>query len=224
MAKITSGEYVYQELKKQIMFLQLLPGQQINETETAARFHVSRTPIREAFRRLEMEGLIDIKPQSGTTVSLIDIDEISDILYIREKLELCILHDIKNLSESQILKLRVLLLQEKELIEQHGDPFEKAQQFLELDNLLHEKFFKLANKSTIWKRISQDQPHYNRIRVLTNAYAAADLRTLYEEHISIVNALVDYDYQALNDLYKHHIYGGMDTLAKIVNENRNYFK
>ncbi|MGL5540635.1 MAG: GntR family transcriptional regulator [Erysipelotrichaceae bacterium] len=224
MAKMTSSEYVYQELKKQIMFLQLRPGQQINETETADRFKVSRTPIREAFRRLEMEGLIDIKPQSGTTVSLIDIDEISDILYIREKLELSVLQEIKNLSESQIIKLRVLLLQEKEMIDHDGDLFEMSQKFLELDNRLHEKFFTLANKSSIWKRISQDQPHYNRIRVLTNVYVKSDLYKLYEEHVAIVSALVNQDYQTLTDLYKKHVYGGMESLATIVNENREYFR
>lgn len=224
MAKMTSSEFVYRELKKEIMFLVLKPGQQINETETANRFHVSRTPIREAFRRLEIEGLIDIKPQSGTTVSLIDIDEISDILYIRERLELAILRDIGRLSESSIVKLRIALLEEKALIEEDIDPIERSQRFLVLDNALHETFFLLANKASIWKRIAQDQPHYNRIRVLTNLYVKTDLEGLYIEHKQIVDYVIKVDLVALEDLYSKHIYGGMDSLAEIVNQNKGYFK
>lgn len=224
MAKITSSEYVYRELKKGIMFLSLKPGQQINETETAEYFGVSRTPIREAFRRLEIEGLVDIKPQSGTTVSLIDIDEISDILYVREKLELSVLKDIGRLSESQIIKLRVALLQEKEVLDSELDQVERSQQFLALDNTLHESFFNLANKTSIWKRIAQDQPHYNRIRVLTNLYQTADLESLYEEHKKIVECVIHQDYETLEQLYKHHIYDGMESLAEIVNQHQSYFK
>lgn len=224
MAKMTSSEFVYRELKKEIMFLVLKPGQQINETETANRYNVSRTPIREAFRRLEIEGLIEIKPQSGTTVSLIDIDEISDILYIRERLELAILKDIGRLSESQVVRLRIALLEEKALIEEDMDSVERSQRFLALDNALHETFFLLANKSSIWKRIAQDQPHYNRIRVLTNLYVNTDLQGLYEEHKQIVEHVIKMDLSGLEELYSKHIYGGMDSLADIVSENRGYFK
>ncbi len=224
MAKITSAEAVYRDLKSEIMYLKLTPGQQINETETAERFGVSRTPVREAFRRLEIEGLIDIKPQSGTTVSLINIDEISDILYIREQLELAVIKEIGRLSESQIVKLKVALLEEKRLIEANLEGNEVSKKFLELDNALHEYFFNLGNKRSIWKRIAQDQPHYNRVRFLTNIYKKTDLNKLFMEHEEIVDCLINQDYQRLEAIYKKHIYGGMDSLAVIVSQNKQYFK
>ena len=111
-AKISASEYVYNQLKEEIMFLELLPGQSIIEVDTSKRFNVSRTPVRAAFNRLESEGLVLIKPKYGSFVTLIDIDEISDLMYMREKLELAVLMDVEHITKSQEVKLNVLLLQQ----------------------------------------------------------------------------------------------------------------
>ena len=59
-----SGTYnnVYQQLKDEILHLELPPGTAIGEIETASRFETSRTPVRDAFKLLELEGLLEIKP------------------------------------------------------------------------------------------------------------------------------------------------------------------
>ena len=65
----------------------VLPGQAISETEMAAGFGVSRTPIREALIRLADEGLIDIYPQAGTFVSRIDLAAVREAQFVRQTLE-----------------------------------------------------------------------------------------------------------------------------------------
>ncbi|AWX56172.1 GntR family transcriptional regulator [Brevibacillus brevis] len=62
-------EQVYQGLKKAIVMLELKPGQRVNDNELAALFGVSRTPVREALKRLEDEGLIESVPGSLTRVT-----------------------------------------------------------------------------------------------------------------------------------------------------------
>ena len=85
---------VYKDLKEQILHLELPPGSAISEIDTAAAFHVSRTPVRDAFKMLEREGLLEVRPHIGTFVSLIDLNMISDILYLRETLEQAVLRAV----------------------------------------------------------------------------------------------------------------------------------
>lgn len=218
-----ASDYVYNEIKKEIMLLELLPGQTVNEIETADRFHVSRTPIRDAFRRLEVEGLIEVRRGNGTYVSLIDIDEIDDIIYMREILERAIVKEIGPLSKSQEIKLELLLSKQKKLLESDLDELTLSKKFLELDNELHETIFRMANKINVWKRISNDRPHYNRLRVLTNLYSRHELEKLYREHALIIESIINQDYKKLDEFYKEHLYRGMDSLPEIISKNPEYF-
>ena len=98
---------VYKDLKEQILHLELPPGSAISEIDTAAAFHVSRTPVRDAFKMLEREGLLEVRPHIGTFVSLIDLNMISDILYLRETLEQAVLRDLTaGYDKSQEFRIR----------------------------------------------------------------------------------------------------------------------
>lgn len=221
--KTSSSDYVYDELKKEIMFLELLPGQTVNEVETAGRFSVSRTPIRDAFKRLEVEGLIEVRRGHGTFVSLINIDEIDDIMFMREVLEIAAVKEIGALTRSEKIELELLLLGQRELLDGDLDDFGLSRTFLEHDNELHEAIFRLANKPNVWKRISSDRPHYNRLRVLTNLYRRDELERLYEEHKVIVAAIADHNYAAIDTYYRRHLHRGMENLSEIVSRNRSFF-
>ena len=89
-----SSNVVYTGLKEDILSLKLPPGSSISETDTAAKYNVSRTPVRDAFKALANEGLLEVKPHIGTFVSLMDINQISDVLYIRNVVEQSILKDL----------------------------------------------------------------------------------------------------------------------------------
>ena len=67
--KNTVQNAVYQELKKGIMTLHLVPGTEMSTQEIATKLQVSRTPVREAFIQLQKEGLVEAIPQKGTKVS-----------------------------------------------------------------------------------------------------------------------------------------------------------
>lgn len=221
--KDNSSNYIYREIKRQIMFLELYPGQSINEVETAKKFNVSRTPIRDAFKHLEVEGLVEVHRGNGTFVSLIDIDEIDEIMYMREKLELAVIKDIGPLSRSQEIKLDLLIFKQRSLLDSDLDDFTLSKKFFEYDNEFHEAIFTIANKINVWKRISTDRPHYNRLRILTNLYNRDELEKLYKEHSIILKCIVNQEYDKLEAYYKDHIYRGMCNLSNIVNSNRAFF-
>ncbi|WP_176476256.1 GntR family transcriptional regulator, partial [Pseudomonas indica] len=67
------GRYIYEELRKQILTLQLKPGAQLDEVSLAAQFGVSRSPVRDALARLISEGLVTILPNRTTLVTPFEI-------------------------------------------------------------------------------------------------------------------------------------------------------
>jgi DNA-binding GntR family transcriptional regulator len=80
--------HVYQNLRDQIINLKFEPGTPIAKNIIADRFKVSPTPVREALLRLSEENLVDIIPQSGTTVSLINIQSAQEIHFLRLSVEI----------------------------------------------------------------------------------------------------------------------------------------
>lgn len=80
-------EIVYEQLKLQILTGQITPGTRMMEVELAEVMGVSRTPVREAIRKLEKEGLVTIEPRRGAYASDISIKDMVDTLEVREDLE-----------------------------------------------------------------------------------------------------------------------------------------
>lgn len=80
-------EVVYEQIKLQILTGKIKPGTRMMEVEVANEMGVSRTPVREAIRKLEKEGLITIEPRRGAYVSDISVKDMVDILEVREDLE-----------------------------------------------------------------------------------------------------------------------------------------
>lgn len=69
ISRLSFRDEVYRNLKKAIMLLELAPGQRLNDKELAEHFGISRTPVREALKRLEDEGLVESVPNSATRVT-----------------------------------------------------------------------------------------------------------------------------------------------------------
>ncbi len=80
-------ELVYEELKRQILRGKITPGTRMMEVELAEEMGVSRTPVREAIRKLEKEGLVTIEPRRGAYASEISVKDMVDVLEVREDLE-----------------------------------------------------------------------------------------------------------------------------------------
>ena len=78
---------VYEELKMQILTGGIIPGTRMMEVELAEEMGVSRTPIREAIRKLEKEGLVTIEPRRGAYASMISTEDMVEILEVRQDLE-----------------------------------------------------------------------------------------------------------------------------------------
>ena len=85
---MASSQHIYRTLRQEILSLALEPGQKLREEDLAARFSVSRTPVRAAISRLEAERLIRVEPRKGTFVSEIDLDYVRQLIFLRTSVEL----------------------------------------------------------------------------------------------------------------------------------------
>src|SRR5579871_5568333 len=86
--RATLSAQVYDHLRLRIVTGKLAPGALIDDKDIAAQLHISRTPVREALKRLSDERLVDIVAQSGTRVSPIDPEEVRQAYLIRRALEM----------------------------------------------------------------------------------------------------------------------------------------
>ncbi|MGL4949871.1 MAG: GntR family transcriptional regulator, partial [Anaeroplasmataceae bacterium] len=70
-----SRDEVYEDIKNDIIYLNIEPDTMLSETDASEKYKLSRTPIRDMFKKLEQEGLLRVVPYVGTFVSKIDLDK-----------------------------------------------------------------------------------------------------------------------------------------------------
>lgn len=164
-----TSDGVYEHLKEQILHLELPPGAAISEIETAEKYNISRTPVRDAFKRLEREGLLEIRPHIGTFISLIDLNAVSDILYIREVLEYSVLSDLAQIyDKSQDLRIQLILQEQKDLLASDLPIDELSRAFIHSDNEFHTALFDAAGKKNVIKFLYSYNSQYERFRTFIN--------------------------------------------------------
>lgn len=184
MQSTSTREQVYQKLKAQILRLELVPGTSISEKEMSDEFNVSRTPIRESFLKLAQEGLLDVYPQKGTFVSLIDLDLVEEARFMREHLERAVIRlACQELPKDKLLLLEMNLSKQKVCIEQQD-----YRKMFEIDEEYHRTIFSGCHKATTWEAIQQMNVHFNRSRMLRLA-TNFDWNIIYAQHEEIVEAI-----------------------------------
>lgn len=224
MTAKNTWEYIYQTLQDEILSMRLLPGQMVGEIDTAKRFEVSRTPVRDALKKLSQDGLLEIIPQKGSFVTKINLKGIIDLVYIREKVELAVLNEISGkLSEDSILKLKLSMSEQREIAEACDVSMDAARKFIEADNEFHSILFAAAGKQSIWKIVSGLGPDYNRVRILINRNNNEVIKILCENHFEIFSCLLRQDNVRLFEIYSNHIYKGLSSIDEIYEKNSEYF-
>lgn len=218
-------EAVYNTLKQRILSLELVPGTMVSETEIAKEFLVSRTPVRDAFKALVSDGLLEVKPHIGTFVTLINMNELSNVLYIRETIERAIVNELAiAFNQSQEFKLRHILHHQKTLLEDttlSAHDFAKA--FTKSDNDFHHALFELAGKQSLIGYFKAINVQYERFFTFLNLQDQQIASHLYDEHIKLLECIKSKDIAVINNLITHHIYDGVNNKTSLIYEYPNYF-
>lgn len=204
-------EEIFLSLRKRISKLDLKPGEKISESKICEEYGVSRSVIRTVFTRLNQLRLIDIYPQRGTYISMIDLNYIRDILLLRTAVEKEVLSEIfEEIHGKEFEKLIEAL--EKNLEEQ--EKLKKlefyASEFKKLDSQFHRTMIDSVKRYSIVELLADQMVHIARWR---NFDVAFDHRIpeLIEEHRGIVNAIKEENLLKAHKAMANHL----ETISSI---------
>ena len=204
---VNGKEIAYLKIKEAIASGELKPAQELQEIEMAEKLGVSRTPIREAFLRLEAEGFVRIIPHKGAIVSKLDLNDIVQISQVREALEgmaarlACGRLDIAKLEE---IKSDFPSHDELNTPENQRKSYENGK-------VLHNYILRSSSNDLIVKTVESLELQFQRTMLL-----AAEVPGRYEralnEHLNIIEALKKQDPDEAEKRMREHIVNARNSI------------
>ena len=215
-------EWVYESLKNDILDLRLKPGQLLKETEICEKFGVSRTPVRDAIRLLQEQGFVKNVPYQGVFVTLLSLNYIKQMIYMRVAVEGSVLKDFASAAtEMAIEDVRYLIRkQEALLLEQGFTP----EQFYRLDAQMHSIWFEFNKRSVLWDMLQKQDLYYTRFRML-DFTTETDFSRIIKEHKELLAYIEKKDFKGIEESLKEHLYYSMKRMRHQIDvEYRAYFE
>jgi len=146
---------VYKDLQQRIITNDIAPGKSLNVKDLMDHYQIGRTPLREIFRELQRDGLIEIMPKLGTHVTSSDIHELNKIVQVRRRLEgLVGMLAVKNYTSEQFKKIKAMVQKIEEL-----DPADEnaLDMFTHYDMEIHQTLYESTRNEVLAGFISQLQ-------------------------------------------------------------------
>lgn len=216
------GELVFETLKQEILDLRLKPGQMISENDICERFGVSRTPVRDALRLLQEQGFVETIPYRGTYVTLLSLDNIKQMIYMRVAVETMVLRDFLEVRSPMVMEdIRHQIAKQQALIlEQDFEP----EQFYRMDARMHSIWFTAVRRQKLWEMLQAQQLHYTRFRML-DFITETDFTRIIGEHKELFRLIEARDEAGLEAALKEHLYYSMKRMRKSIEvDYRDYFE
>lgn len=182
------------------MSMRLKPGQAMSTQEMATKLNVSRTPVREAFLRLQSEGLVEMIPQRETIVSKIDLKRVDQEKFIRECLELGTLNKFLDKKKRENIQTMSELIEVQKQCDQTRD----FVGFLEADDRFHQVLFDTSEQQMAWATIIERNGHYNRLRILFIQMETV-MESSIQQHAEIVSLLERGEEKRIREALTSHI-------------------
>ncbi len=202
-------EVVCESLREAIRNGVLKPGERIMEIQLAEELGVSRTPVREAIRKLELEGYVVMMPRRGTYVASMSIRDINEIFEIRTALE-----SLSNglaadhITDDELEHLQRLLVIIGSYIKEGN-----IEKIVETDIEFHDLMYHAARNERLVGIISNLRDQLTRFRTLSMSYPGRLEETL-DEHRLIVEAIANGDRKAASKAAERHMENSEKTLLK----------
>ena len=200
---------IYQQLINAIEKGDLRPGDRMLETELASRFGVSRTPIREAIRRLETDGLVVHKPRIGAVVRVLTQQEIVELYEMRIVLEATAAQmAAKHCSNAETRTLHDL---NDQMLAHSKDPFAVAT----LNRKFHTCIFNAARNRFLAQ--SYNSLSYSLILLgKTTLETDERVQNVYAQHEAIIGALISGDTEIASEVMHLHMETSLDHRLKVL--------
>lgn len=201
---------VFHEIKNGIIQGKYKEGASLVETKLARELGVSRTPVREAIRLLEFEGLVSYKPNRGAVVEGISAQDIDDIYVIRTMIEgLAARWAVNNITDQELAQLTEI----QDLMEFYALK-DDIDHFTKLDTRFHEIIYRASNSRPLWQVLNNFHDMVQRVRKLSITNQGRIAKTV-DEHRRIVDAIKAKDQKAAETAMTDHVMGVVSNLESI---------
>ncbi len=193
-------EVVYESLRNTIISGIIPVGERIVEKEYSERLNISRTPVREALRMLEMEELVEYIPKVGVIVKRITLEDVYEIYKIRHQLEvLAAISAMENITEAEIKELQELL----KLTEQKNEEGD-VDEVIRLFEVFNQKVYEASRMKRLTSMISKLKEYLQRFRniSISNNYRR---ELAIADHKKILKAIIEKNKTDIGDIIKEHL-------------------
>lgn len=202
-------ELVCETIRQAIIDGTFSPGERLMEIQMADEMGVSRTPVREAIRKLELEGFVVMIPRRGTYVADISIKDITEIYEIRTSLDVLAAGlAAERITDEELETLNRLLVE----IGQHIND-KNMEKIVEADTAFHDVLYQASRNERLCSIINNLREQLTGIRGRSMSYPGRLIETM-DEHRSLIDCIASRDVERAQDAARVHIENAEHTLMK----------
>lgn len=208
-------DVVFNTLREAILKGDLKPGERLMELQLAAKLGVSRTPIREAIRMLEQEGLAVTIPRKGAEVARMTLKDMEDVLEIREALdELAVRIACEKITDEQLKKL-ISVKEEFEMNTRSGD----LKKIAESDERFHDIIYEATGnpKLVVMLNNLREQVYRYRVEYIKNP---EHYPVLIAEHEAIVDGVKNHDAKKDRGAMHEHVENQVKAVKEVIKKQK----
>lgn len=193
-------ETIYEQLRADILQLRLPPGTEIREAELAARFEVSKSPVRDALMRLEREALVITSPRQGYRVAPVSLADVQDMFHLRAALErACMERIVRQASDAELATLEPF---------RNYQPDAWAGGFIEYNRAFHRTLAELAANVRMREQLADLIDQMERVVLMSVnkvRQGSGNTQSLVDEHCRMIDALQERQVRRAERLAEQHI-------------------
>ena len=208
-------DVVFKTLREQILTGELKPGERLMEVSLAKRLGVSRTPIREAIRKLELEGLAVTEPRRGAVVAMMTEKDMEDVLQVRRALEdLAVQIACEQISIPEIRELESAMAEFE-----HNTQGDDLASIVAADVRFHDIIYNATGNARLVLLMGNFSEQMFRYRV-EYLKERDNYPVLIEEHRGIVDGLKRRDMELVTEIMRRHVTNQAVEMKRIIREQR----
>lgn len=192
-------DYALRNLRENIIHLELPPGSRISENDLSAQLGLSRTPVREALMELARVRLVEVYPQRGSAIALIDDDLVEEARFLRSVMECAVVKLVCGMVTQQDLLLMMENVTRQEYCLSQG----QSDRLWVLDSAFHSMLFRIARKSQTHALMADMTLHFDRVRNMT--LNTVENSAIVNDHKAIAQAIAKGDAEAAGELMSRHL-------------------
>ena len=195
----TNRDFAFRVIKENIINLNIKPGIMISEQDIAEELNISRTPVHEALQELSRTKIVEILPQKGCRVSLIDMKLVNEAVFMRLTIETAITQEVCNAASEKDLED----LEENVILQDFYKNPNNYNKIMDLDNRFHEEMYQITDKMQCLYMVRLMNIHFDRLRELTLETGVSS--RIFEDHKSILEAIKNRDTDAVKEILARHL-------------------